>query len=125
MVGKYKHEHIDKMSDDAGDDIEELDGNAEEIDFDDIDEESNGKKPDSFISILADFFTNVNYKLLIVLFMTYVFIMSDMFIDKVLSKVDGAVSDRVNLTPKGTLLNGIVLVLIYMSADMLIRNKIV
>lgn len=116
------------MSDDAGDDIEEMDGNAEEIDFDNIEEETDsgsGKKPDSFISILADFFTNVNYKLIIVLFLTYVFLMSDLFLDKVLSKVDGAVTNRVHLTPKGTFINGIVLILIYMTADMLIRNKVV
>lgn len=116
------------MSDDAGDDIEELDGNAEEIDFNNIEEEVDGvvgKKPDNFISIIADFFTNVNYKLLIVLFLTYVFLMSDMFLDKVLSRVDGSVTNRVHLTPKGTLINGIILIIIYMTADMLIRHKIV
>ena len=114
------------MSDNAN--VEELDGDAEEIDFDNIEEDmdsGSGKKPDSFISIIADFFTNVNYKLIIVLFLTYVFVMSDLFMDKVLSKIDGAVTNRVHLTPKGTFINGVVLILIYMTADMLIRNKIV
>lgn len=116
------------MSDDAGDDIEEMDGNVEEIDFENIEEETSsgsGKRPDSFISIIADLFTNVNYKLIIVLFLTYVFLMSDLFLDKVLSKVDDAVTNRVHLTPKGTFINGIILILMYMTADMLIRNKIV
>jgi hypothetical protein len=108
--------------------VEELDDNAEEIDFENIEEETegdSGKRPDSFISILADFFTNVNYKLIIILFLAYVFLMSDLFLDKVLSKIDGAVSNRVHLTPKGTFINGVLLILLYMSADMLIRNKIV
>lgn len=108
----------------------EDDGMVEEIDFDDVEDEvdspkKGGKGPDSFSSIIADFFVGVNYKLILMLFLIYVFLMSDMFIDKVLSRLDGAVSERRNLTSKGALINGVVLVLLYMTADMLINNKIV
>ena len=109
----------------------EEDGMVEEIDFDDVEEEldddSTGKKgkPDSFTSIIADFFVGVNYKLILMLFLIYVFIMSDMFIDKVLSKMEGTVRNNHDLTSKGTMVNGILMILLYMTADMLIRNQII
>lgn len=109
-------------------DEEENMEDAEEIDFQNIEEDlddSSGKKPDSFISILADFFANVNYKLIIILFLSYVFIMSDLFIDKILSKVSNAVQNRDQLSPKGTLICGLLLVLLYMTADLLIKSKII
>jgi len=101
---------------------------AEEIDFQNIEEDlddPSGKRPDSFISIIADFFGNVNYKLIIILFLIYVFLMSDLFIDKVLSKVSGTTENRNQLTPKGTLVNGLLMILLYMTADLLIKSKVV
>jgi len=100
---------------------------AEEIDFDGIEEEVDGssKRPDSFISILADFFGSLNYKLIIILFLSYVFVMSDLFLDKILQKVDGCVENHVQLTPKGTLINGVIIILLYMSADLLIKAKVI
>ncbi len=103
------------------------DATAEEIDFENIEEELEdaGKRPDSFISIIADFMGGLNYKLIIILFLSYVFLMSDLFLDKVLGKVTGTTTQRVQLTPKGTLINGVLLIMLYMTADLLIKNKII
>jgi len=107
-------------------DIEE--GTSEEIDFDNLEEDvdDNGnRKPDSFISIVADFASNLNYKLLIILFLSYIFLMSDLFLDKVLSKITDATKHRDQLTPKGTLINGLLLIMLYMTADLLISSGVV
>jgi len=112
---------------DNNEDIED-DGTVEEIDFDNIEEEldeDGNRKPDSFISIIADFLGNLNIKLIIVLFLSYIFIMSDLFLDKVLSKVDNCTKHRDQLTPKGTFINGLLLVMLYMSADLLIKSGVV
>jgi hypothetical protein len=117
------------MSDNNDDEDEKVEeGTAEEIDFDnleeDVDEDGN-RKPDSFISIIADFLGNLNIKLLILLFLSYIFIMSDLFLDKVLSKVTDATKHRDQLTPKGTFINGLLLVMLYMTADLLIKSRII
>jgi hypothetical protein len=103
-------------------------GTAEEINFDDVEDETDGdgsRRPDSFIKILADFMGNLNYKLIIILFLSYVFLMSDLFLDKILQKVPDATTHRTQLTPKGTLINGLLLILLYMTADLLIKSKII
>ena len=51
--------------------------------------------------------------------------MSDLFLDKILQKVDGCVENHVQLTPKGTLINGVIIILLYMSADLLIKAKVI
>jgi len=112
---------------DNNEEIED-DGTVEEIDFDNIEEEldeDGNRKPDSFIAIIADFLGNLNIKLIIVLFLSYIFLMSDLFLDKVLSKVDNCTKHRDQLTPKGTFINGLLLVMLYMSADLLIKSGVV
>lgn len=102
-------------------------GTFEEIDFDDVEEEmdNNSRRPDSFIDMFADFFSGVNYKIIFFLFIIFMFINSDIFIEKVLSRFDGAVEGRSTITNKGTFVSSIVLILFYMTFDMLIRNRIV
>ena len=113
------------MSESKNDQPEE-DGTFEEIDFDDIEEETSSKSkgPDDFSSIAADFFVNINYKLIFVIFVLYLAINSDLFVDKVLSKVDGAVAHGAPTT-KGTFAGGILLVLFYVIFDLLIRTKLI
>jgi hypothetical protein len=103
------------------------DGTFEEIDFDDVEEEveNKGRRPDSFIDIFADFFGGVNYKIIFFLFAIFMFINSDIFIEKVLNRFDGAVEGRATVTNRGTIISGIMLILFYMTFDMLIRNRIV
>ena len=99
----------------------------EEIDFDEVEEEigsTKSSRPDSFISIIADFFGGLNYKLITLLFLIYVFLNSDLFIDKVLSNLEGA-TDRLHLTSRGTFINGLLLILLYISADVLISGNII
>ena len=105
---------------------DEDDGTFEEIDFDDIEEETSkgSKGPDDFSGILADFFVNINYKLIFVIFVLYLALNSDLFVDKVLSKIEGAVEHGAPST-KGTFALGILLVLFYVVFDLLIRTKLI
>jgi hypothetical protein len=101
-------------------------GTFEDINFDVIEDETVGssKSPDDFMGIFADFFVSINYKLIFLLFIIYLFLHSDMFVDKVLSKVKGAVDHR-SPTNKGTFITGLVLVIFYMIFDMLIQSRII
>ena len=115
------------MSDNKDDEEVEDEGTFEEIDFDDVEEEvdSKSRRPDSFIDMFADFFGGVNYKIIFFLFAVFMFINSDIFIEKVLGKFEGTVEGRATVTNKGTFISGIMLILFYMTFDMLIRNRIV
>ena len=101
-------------------------GTFEDIDFDAVEDETVGssKSPDDFMGIFADFFVSVNYKLIFLLFIIYLFLHSDMFVDKVLTKVNGAVNHRAP-TNKGTFITGLLLVLFYMVFDMLIKSRVI
>jgi len=114
------------MSDNKEEEAED-EGTFEEIDFDDVEEEVGDKsrRPDSFIDMFGDFFGGVNYKIIFLLFLIYMFINSDIFIDKVLSKVSGTVEGRTTVTNKGTFVSSIILILLYMTGDMLVRNRII
>jgi hypothetical protein len=115
------------MSDTKKEEEVEEEGTFDEIDFDDVEEEvdSKGRRPDSFIDMFADFFGGVNYKIIFFLFAIFMFINSDIFIEKVLHKFEGAVEGRATVTNKGTFISSIILILFYMTFDMLIRNRIV
>lgn len=116
------------MSDDKKEkEKENEEGTFEEIEFDDVEEEleNNSRRPDSFIEIFADFFGGVNYKIIFFLFIIFMFINSDIFIEKVLSRFEGSVEGRTTITNKGTFISSIFLILFYMIFDMLIRNRIV
>lgn len=98
----------------------------EEIDFDDEIEEQGGKnKPDDLAGAFAGVFSLANLKLLFILFLIFLFINSDMFIDRMLGKVDGAVADGRMPTTKGTILQGTILVLLYIMADVLIKYGLI
>jgi hypothetical protein len=60
----------------------------------------------------------------LLLLIFFMIIQSDIFIDKVLRKVPGSVN---NMTPtnKGTLIQGIFLVLFYMIMDMIVNSGVI
>jgi hypothetical protein len=78
---------------------------------------------ESIIASLVDALAKTNFKLLILIFILFVFINSDLFIDKILSRVEGAVDHRA-ATSKGVVIQGIFLVLAFVIADVLVQSSI-
>lgn len=93
----------------------------ETIDFDGLDdEETEKRKPDDLASAFMGFFTTINYKLLLFIFLIFIFISSDIFIEKVLGSINGASQNR-EPTVKGTFIQGFFLVFLYMIIDLIIK----
>lgn len=79
---------------------------------------------DDFTSIFNDAITAVPYKLLFLLFLLFIIITSDVFVNRVLSRFSGAV-DYKQATNYGVVIQGIMLVLAFMLAAMLEKQKII
>jgi len=78
------------------------------------------QKSDDFSSIFMDCMTTINFKLLLFLFLVFVLVTSDVFVDKILSKCNGATENR-NPTMKGTFIQGFVVVILYILLDLIIK----
>ena len=79
---------------------------------------------EDFITMITDALCNINYKMVLFLFLFFIFITSDIFIDKLLTGVNGAVVGRITTT-KGSLIQATLLVLFYACMDVLINNNII
>jgi len=78
----------------------------------------------SLLKILEDAGNGIQYKLFAFIILLFLFINSDIFISRVLSRFDGAV---VASTPSsfGTFIQAIILVVMAAIVDMFIKNKII
>ena len=76
------------------------------------------------ISSLTDIVSGVQYKLLIFMFVIFLFVSSDMFIMRLLSRFSGAV-DMKTPTNYGTILQGTFIVLACIVIDGLINQKVI
>lgn len=68
---------------------------------------------------------NIRYKSLLFLFILFILITSDVFINMILKKLNGTVDDHGYATPYGTVIQGIVLVLGFMILNFLIDQEII
>ena len=82
-----------------------------------------GNKVGDFTSMICDAVSSVQYKLFFSIFAMFIFLSSDVFIQRILSSFNGAV-DYKNVTSWGTVLQGMFLIIASVCADMLIRQKI-
>ena len=92
----------------------------ETIDFEDFSPDDSNRKHDDLSSVFVGFFATLNYKILFFIFIIFLFISSDVFIDKALSNIDGSVEYKTPNT-KGTFIQGILLVFLYMIIDLVIK----
>jgi|SRR5579883_3683017 len=115
------------MTEDTSSSKVEDDGNTFEIIDVDMDDGDIGKKkkPDDLASAFMGFFTTINYKMLLFLFIIFIFITSDIFVDKILSRINGTVEHTNITTNKGTFIQGLFLVLFYIIMDMLIKLGVI
>lgn len=77
------------------------------------------ERPDNIAKLAFNAIKSIEYKLIILLFTTFMLLSSDVFINRVLSKFNGAVDHRYP-TNYGVLLQGMFLVLAYIIYDALV-----
>jgi len=81
-------------------------------------------KPDDLIWVGIDMFAHIQFKLIGLIFLAYILLSSSVFINRILSTINGAV-DYKNPTSYGVILQGILLVIIFVVLDILIKQKII
>ena len=81
-------------------------------------------RPDSLTTVIVDVLSNAQYKLFALMFVMFLFISSDSFINRILSTFSGTV-DYKTVTSWGAILQGLFLVLACVIVDILIRQKII
>lgn len=90
----------------------------EEIDFEEGNDDT--KKPDTLLDPIIHFGSLIYFKQLIAIFLLFLFVNTDVFIDKVLGNISGASENR-HATTKGIIISGIILCIGYMLIDLLFR----
>ena len=100
--------------------------NIEKSDFDEI-FNTKKKKLNSSGSKLGGFCKYVSFKLIILLFIIYILIHNDVFINKVLSNISGTVDENIRpcTTTKGTIILGILTIISMIVLDFLINVGII
>jgi hypothetical protein len=98
-------------------------GTYEIIDFEDSDEDTKkkSKKSDDLAGPLIGFLSGTYLKLLFAIFIIFLFISSDVFIDKVLGRIGGATEHKTP-TSKGVFIQALVMVTLVMIIDLLLRS---
>lgn len=85
---------------------------------------AHGKAPDDFTSMIMDIAGAIQYKFLGLMFIMFIFISSDVFINRGLTAFNGAVDFKYP-TNWGVVLQGLFLIIAMMIIDALIRQKII
>jgi len=104
--------------------------NIEEIDYESIGEVSSSgknaksKTPGDFPSLFADLFLKINWKMAFFLFLIFIILTSDIFIDKCLRKIPGSV-DNMTSTNKGSVIQGVFLVIFFVIMDGIINSGVI
>lgn len=89
---------------------------------------SNDNKPSDFDPIMGKLFGGLNVKLLLLLYLLFIFLTSDVFMDKILRNIGHeTVADQstITTTTYGSAIQGILLVLFYIVIDILIKKNII
>lgn len=82
------------------------------------------KGPDDFMKMTVEIFSEIQYKLFFLIFIVFIILNSDVFINRILSKFSSTL-DGHRITSWGTVLQGTFLVLGAIAIDALVKNNIV
>lgn len=80
--------------------------------------------PDDFTAVFTDILSKIQWKLFGIILFVFIMLSSDVFINRVLVKFDGAV-DHKYPTSYGTVLQGLFLVIACIFIDVAVRQKII
>lgn len=81
------------------------------------------KNKTEMLNMASDALGGFSFKLILFLYLIFIIVCSDVFIDKILSKFDSAVDMHVPTT-YGTLIQGAILVVSYIFTDVLIKMEV-
>lgn len=82
------------------------------------------RSPDDFMKMIVEIFSEIQYKLFFLIFIVFIIINSDVFINRILGKFNNTL-DGHRITSWGTILQGTFLVLGAIAIDATIKNNIV
>ena len=94
----------------------------ETIDFEELDG-TDTKRPDDMSSLLMGFVGSLNFKSLFILFIIFIFVTSNVFVDKILGNIGGA-SEHKSATTKGAFIQGFALVFMFVCMNAVIAMEI-
>lgn len=86
---------------------------------------SSNSAPSDLSPVIGGIAKQVPFKLLIFVFVIYIFLSSDVFIKRILSKVNGAVGFQNSPTTYGTLMTGVLLVIFVALTDQLLKRNVI
>jgi hypothetical protein len=98
-----------------------MSGTFEEIEFDefDTDNSKNKKKPDDIAGTFIGLLSMTNLRLFFIVFLLFIFVSSDVFIDQVLGRFEDA-REHNCATTKGVIIQATIMVLLVMVMDVFI-----
>jgi hypothetical protein len=102
-----------------GDDFEEI-----EDDFEEIGEKSSSGPVSSLFEVIGDVVKQIPFKIAIFLFLIYIFISSDMFVDWGLSYIPGCTEHR-RPSAKGVVVQGVIITIAFIIISMLVNSELV
>lgn len=82
------------------------------------------KGPDDFTKMTVEILSEIQYKLFFLIFLVFIILNSDVFVNRILSKFSSAV-DGHRITSWGTVLQGTFLVLSAITIDAFVKNNII
>lgn len=97
------------------------DKNAELEDVEDIEDPEKKYVKSGFVALI----TSPNYKMAIIIFILFIFLMSNMFIEMFLAKLSPSFVEGNNPTSKGIMVLGAMLVILYLLFDMLNNGGVI
>lgn len=77
-----------------------------------------------FVNMLGDSIGGMGFKMMAILLLLFILVNSDVFVMRILAKVNGAV-DLNAATNYGTIIQGIFLVMAYIVLDTLVKNNVI
>lgn len=104
--------------------LDEIDDDGNEIVADADVNTDDDSQPDDFSTMFGDMLGGVNYKFYIILAIILLFILSDFYVDKMLSRFGGAVLHK-NMTAKGATITVILSIMLMMTVDVLISARVI
>ena len=91
------------------------------IDSEEVEEQENQQTPKSdFVDVSKNFLNQINTKLALFMFLVGMIIFSDLFIEKIISRFDGAV-EGLTTTTKGTIIQLTLYSIVLIMIDLMIQ----
>lgn len=99
-------------------------GDVEELDYEVLESSDEPSKPEEFLNSISKCFSGIYLKLIAFLYLIFLFVTSDVFVNKILGRINGAVDYRCPTT-KGAFIQGLILVMLFVSVDAVISGGVI